>query len=249
MNAGEMSLLSFKNVSKSILDGSRTVPVLADVSFEIDPGEYVGLWGARRSGKSTLLRLAAGVELPDAGEIVFDGEDIAGMSMDEQAHQRRCGGIALALAEWSPTVRRRVVEHVAFPLVGCGLNFHDAEAAARRTLRRVGAEEVQDWMTDRLNLAERIRVELARALVREPRLLLVDEPAMLASPSEARELYELLRSLGRDRKLAVVIASEQSAAIEGAPRVLTINNGRVRSSDSRRKVLAFRRAGAAPPAS
>lgn len=244
-----MSLLSFKSVSKSIPDGSRTVPVLASVSFEIDPGEYVGLWGARRSGKSTLLRLAAGVELPDAGEIIFDGEDLAAMSMDKQAKQRRRGGIALALGEWSPTVRRPVVEHVALPLVGCGQSFHDAEAAARQTLRRVGAEEVQDWITDRLNLAERIRVELARALVREPRLLLVDEPAMLTSPSEARELYDLLRSLGREEGLAVVIASEQAAAIEGAPRVLTINNGQVRSSDSRRKVLAFRRAGAAPAAS
>jgi ABC-type methionine transport system ATPase subunit len=244
-----MSLLAFKNVSKSIVDGSRTVRVLADVSFAIDPGEYVGLWGARRSGKSTLLRLAAGVESPDAGEIIFDGENIAAMSMDKQAHQRRRGGIALALGEWNPTVRRTVVEHVALPLVGCGLSFSESEAAARPTLRRVGASEVQDWMTDRLNLAERIRVELARALVREPRLLLVDEPAMLPSPSEARDLYALLRSLGRDGNLAVVIASEQSIALEGAPRVLTIDNGRVRSSDSRRKVLPFRRAGSAPPAS
>jgi lipoprotein-releasing system ATP-binding protein len=244
-----MSLLSFQNVSKSIPDGSGTAPVLADVSFDIDPGDYVGLWGDRRSGKSTVLRLAAGVELPDAGKIIFDDKNIAAMSMDERAHLRRRGGIALALAEWSPTVRRPVVEHVALPLVGCGLSFHDAEAVARRTLRRVGAEEVQDWSTDRLNLAERIRVELARALVREPRLLLVDEPAMLTSLSEARELYELLHSLGRDRQLAVVIASAQSAALEGAPRVLRISHGRVRSSDARRKVLPFQRAGAAPPAS
>ncbi len=244
-----MSLLSFQNVSKSILDGSRQVPVLAGVSFEIDPGDHVGLWGSRRSGKSTVLRLAAGVERPDAGAITFDGGDITRMSMDERTHLRRRGGIALALAEWSPTVSRRVVEHVALGLVGSGVSFHDAEAAARRTLRRVGAEEVQDWTTDRLNLAERIRVELARALVREPRLLLVDEPAMLTSPSEARALYALLRSLGEDRRLAVVIASEQASAIEGAPRVLSIGNGRVRSPDSRRKVLAFPRARAAPPAS
>lgn len=240
-----MSLLSFHNVSKSIVDGSRTVPVLAGVSFDIDPGDYVGLWGARRAGKSMVLRLAAGLELPDDGSIVFDGEDITGMSMDERARRRRRGGIALALAEWGPTVSRRVVEQVALPMVGCGLCFHDAEVAARGTLRRVGADEVQDWMTDRLNLAERIRVELARALVRDPRLLLVDEPALLASPSEARELYELLRSLGRDRQLAVVVASEHATVIEGAPRVLRLSNGQVRSTDSRRKVLPFPRAGAA----
>jgi putative ABC transport system ATP-binding protein len=240
-------LLSFKDVSKGFVDGLRELPVLTSVSFEIDVGEYVGLWGGRRSGKSTVLRLAAGVEQPDEGEIVFDGNDLVQMSKDELAHQRRLDGIALVSADWSPTGCRPVVEHVALPLAGCGLSFREAERIARRTLKRAGASDVEDRTTDRLRLSERIRVELARALVRGPRLLLVDEPAVLASPSEARELYALLRSLGRERELTVVIASEDALAIEGAPRVFTIDNGRVRSTDSRRKVLPFRRAGGVSP--
>jgi predicted ABC-type transport system involved in lysophospholipase L1 biosynthesis ATPase subunit len=236
-----MSLLSFRNVSVSVRDGPREVPVLEEVSFEIDAGDYVGLWSGRRTGKSTLLRLAAGVEVPDSGEILFDGADLVEMSKDRRAHLRRRGGIALALADWSPAESRPVVEHVAFPLAACGVSFHDAERVARRTLKRVGAADVEDIAMNRLKLSERVRVELARALVREPRLLLVDEPAVLASPREGRELYELLRSLGRDRSLAVVVASEQSAAIEGAPRVFTLSGGRIHSTDSRRKVLPFRR--------
>jgi putative ABC transport system ATP-binding protein len=244
-----MSLLSFKNVSKSVPDGVRRIAVLDDVSFEIDVGEYVGLWGSRRSGKSTVLELAAGVVKPDAGSIIFDGEDIAQMPQDKRAHRRQRDGIALALLDWRPTRSRPVVEHIAIPLTCCGVSLNNAEVLARRTLKRLEASEVEDRKTDELNLGECIRVELARALVREPRLLLVDEPALLASPSESRALYALLRTIGRSKEMAVVIASTEAIAIQGAPRIFTIDNGRVRSTDSRRKVLPFRRAGTEPSAS
>ncbi len=244
-----MPLLSFKNVSKNVPDGVRPIAVLDDVSFEIDAGEYIGLWGSRRSGKSTVLKLASGVIQPDAGMIIFDGEDIAQMPQDKRAHRRQRGGIALAKLDWRPTRSRPVVEHVAIPLTCCGMSLNNAEVLARRTLKRLDASEVEDRTTHELNLSERIRVELARALIREPRLLLVDEPALLASPSESRALYALLRTLGREEERTVVIASTEAIAIQGAPRIFTIDNGRVRSTDSQRKVLPFRRAGAEPSAS
>jgi putative ABC transport system ATP-binding protein len=244
-----MALLSFQHVSKRFLDGRREVAALADVSFEVDAGDYVGLWGQRRAGKSTVLRLAAGIETPDEGAIVFDGEDLAMMGTEERVQQRRRGGIALAALGVGAPANRPVLEHVCKPLLACGLSEQEAVVLARRVLRRVEASEVQDMLTGELQSSERVRVELARALVREPRLLLVDEPATLASPSEARDLYALLRLLGRDRAMAVVIASRESAALEGAPRILTIDNGRVRSTDSRRKVLPFRRGGGEPSAS
>lgn len=244
-----MSLLAFENVSKSLSDGPRSIAVLDDVSFEVDPGDYVGLWGGRRSGKTTVLELAAGLVRPDSGRIEFDGCDLAAMSNDERADRRRCGGIALARADWKPYRGRPVVEHVAEPLWFCKVRPTDADVLARRALKRVEAGCVEDRRTDALTLSERIRVELARALVREPRLLLVDEPALLASPREARELYALLRSLGSEDDMAVLIASTEASALTGALRILSIDNGRVRSTDSRRKVLPFRRAGAEPSAS
>lgn len=91
----------------------------------------------------------------------------------------------------------------------------------------------------RLSTSQRLRVCLAMALVREPRLLLIDEPAVLPSPMESEELYALIRSLGEQRELAVVIASEDLAPLGGTHRKMVISSGSVRSMDSRGVVVPF----------
>jgi ABC-type methionine transport system ATPase subunit len=228
-----MSLLSFDCVSKSFADGARRKAVVLDrVSLDIDAGDFVGLQGARRTGKSTLLRIAAGIESPNTGRVHFDGNDISDMSEMQRTKLWRQGGIALVHGNWQPSRSRPVLEHVGFGLLSDDLTPSEAGVRAGHALERVGARSSQDAMTDRLSLGERVRVELARALVREPRLLLVDEPAVLPGRAESRELYALLRSLGDDPALALLIASEDLDAIGGTRRLMSIDNGRVRSTNS-----------------
>jgi ABC-type Mn2+/Zn2+ transport system ATPase subunit len=114
---------------------------------------------------------------------------------------------------------------------------HEAKVRAGLALDRVGARSCADTRIDRLSAGERIRVELARALAREPRLLLVDEPAVLPGLSERRELYAVLRSLGADPGLALLVASEDLDAVVGARRIMSIDSGQVRSTDSRDNLI------------
>jgi ABC-type lipoprotein export system ATPase subunit len=232
-------LLSLTDVTRHHVDGRRRVDVLDRVSLEIDPGDYVGVWGPRGSGKSTLLRVAAGIERPDEGTVRFDGRDVTAMSGRKRARLLRAGGIALVCSEWRPQINGTAVDLVAMACMGDGTPQREARSRARLVLGQVGATDHADLPASQLALGERIRVCLATALVREPRLLFVDEPAVLPSPLESEDLYEMLRSLGRGSDLAVVVASADLAAIHGARRTMSVSRGSVRSMDEAGVVVPF----------
>lgn len=226
-----VTLLKLEGVSKRYRDGARSTLVLDRISLEIAAGEPVGLLGERRSGKTTFLRVASGLELADGGTITFAGRDL-GESIDSRARIWRHDGIALVSGDWRPPPGRHVIDEVAMPLLACGSSPAQAERTAWDTLDRLDVANLGKLSVERLSIGERMKVDIARALVREPRLLMIDEPAVLPGPSETRSLQALLRSLPREHGLALLIASEDAAAISGLPRVLRISDGRVASAPS-----------------
>ncbi|HST56920.1 MAG TPA: ATP-binding cassette domain-containing protein [Solirubrobacteraceae bacterium] len=233
-----MALLSFEHVSKHYSQGRRDIVVLDDVSFEIDSGDFIGIWGMRRSGKSTLLRVAAGIEPPDQGKVLFDGMDITRMSAAKRARLLR-GAIGLASMDRRFARNQRVVDHVALPLVSDGVSFRQATLAARRALDRVGARDCADAFASWLSPGEQVRVGIARTLIHEPGLLLIDEPALTPNPAERDELYKLLRALPSQLDTTLVIASEDTSALRGAKRMMSIADGQLHSTDRAGQLVKF----------
>jgi lipoprotein-releasing system ATP-binding protein len=234
-----MSLLCLEHVSKRFAEGREEITVLEEVSLEVDDGDFVGLWGMRRSGKTTLLRVAAGSELPTSGCVWFAGRDVARMSPNEHARLRRRGGIGLLCGDWRLERDEHGLEHVALPLLSDGMTLREARKPALRALERVGIGECAHLHVSGLSQSERIRLGLAQILVHTPRLLLVDEPAVLVRPSEGLKLYELLRSLNRDLGLTIIVASEEIAPLRTARRVMSIGDGRLRSMDEPGTIVPF----------
>ena len=224
-----VTLLELDGVSKRYRDGARQMLVLDDISLEVEAGESLGLLGERRSGKTTLLRVASGLELADGGTVAFAGVEL-GDSIDSRAKIWRHDGIALVSGDWRPPPGRHVIDEVAMPLLAAGLSPAQAERAVWEMLDRLEAVNLGKLSVNRLSIGERIKVDIARALVREPRLLMIDEPAVLPGPSEARSLQALLRGLPGELGLALMIASEDAAAVSGLPRVLRISDGRIASA-------------------
>jgi ABC-type glutathione transport system ATPase component len=231
-------LLSFLNVSKRYLDGSHEKLVLDSVSLEINSGVSVGVYGARRAGKSTLLRLAAGIALPDSGTVSFDGKDVAQMAGSERSRLLR-GEIAfMSAGDWHANPGESVVDHVATSLGSEGLTMREARCRALHVLDLVGlgaagAEE----LTASLSLTERTRMMLARALAREPRLLVIDEPALMSSLGDRDSFHALLLSAARERGMALLLASEELEALQGVAVSMSIADGELVSTEERGTVV------------
>jgi len=239
-------LLSFLNVSKRHLDGAREIVVLDRVSLEIEEGASVGLYGARRSGKSTLLRLAAGIALADSGAVCFDGRDMARMSSGERGRLLR-GEIAfIASGDWRSNPGESVVDHVATSLGSEGLTIREARRRALRALDEVGmSASGAEGPTASLSLDERARVMLARALVREPRLLVLDEPALMSGLADRDKFYALLRAAARQQGTTLLLASEHMAGLQGVAVLMSIADGEVQTSGARGSVVPLPRRRAA----
>jgi ABC-type lipoprotein export system ATPase subunit len=219
-------LLSFTNVSKTYRDGERELAVLKSVSFEIEPGADVGLSGERESGKTTLLRLAAGIEPPDEGQIEFDGADITNLSRDDRTRLLR-GPIGLvSMAAWLPAPEESVLDHVMMSVGSAGATLGEAKRVALGALDAVGVSAVgAAKATAKLSSAECARVMLARAIAREPRLLIVDEPGPMPSLGERDRFCELLRQATSERGIALLLASEDLAVVQSSAVLGSIADG------------------------
>ena len=116
-------LLAFENVSKLYTDGNREILALDRVSFEVHAGTFVAIYGARQSGKSTLVRLMAGIEAPTTGTVRFEGRDVASMSSTDRSQILRSCVAFVSPQDWSSSPGQRVVDHVILASASKGLNL------------------------------------------------------------------------------------------------------------------------------
>jgi putative ABC transport system ATP-binding protein len=234
-----VTLLEVSGLCKRYPDGNRELGVLEEASFEIFADDFVGLWGTRRSGKSTLLRILAGIELPDSGSVRFDDVELTRLAPDARARLLRN---KVGLASFGcPTHRNRsVCQHVSLAASSDpSITGRKARILARRALHRVEVIECAERSLDRLSLGEQVRVELARAIVRDPDLLLIDDPPGLQSPGENHALHELLKSLGTESVHTVLIAACELEPLKGVKRMMALGLGQLRTMDTPGTVLPF----------
>lgn len=238
-----MSLLVLDNVTKTYIRGRRELVALRDVSLEVGAGEIVGVWGRRFSGRTTLLRIAAGLEAPDKGRVLLSGVDVA--DQPEGTLRRR---IAYCHASFAPAHAELVVEHVAVPLLAVGTRIDRACTRAQAMLDRVGAGACAEMRPHELAQGELVRVVLARALLQRPELLLIDEPSSGVDLLERDDLLTTLRVLAKDEGVAVLLTASETTGLTGADRSLSLSEGALRGDAVPRtaEVVPFRRPRAEP---
>jgi ABC-type cobalamin/Fe3+-siderophores transport system ATPase subunit len=213
-----MSLLTLQRVSKRVGDGARSRTVLRDVSLALEGGEYTVVWGMRGSGRSTLLRVAAGVEAPDRGVVCFDGRELGGSG------QELGEGIGYCHERFAPGEGRGVLDQVTMGLLARGVPHGDARASAGAAIERCGVADRARCALGELDRAERVRVALARALALSPRLLVIDEPTNGVELMQRDGVLLLLRSIA-DEGIAVLASAGEPTGLTGADRTLALSDG------------------------
>lgn len=227
------TLLELEHVSKSF----GSVRVIDDLSLRVEEGEALGVVGPNGAGKTTLMNLIGGSIPLDAGRVVFDGSDISRMA----AHRRCRAGIARTHQIPEPFVGLTVFENVLV-----GVRFGRAGAApdpyqaAMEILERARLADRPNVLAGSLTLLQRKRLELARSLATEPRLLLLDEIAGGLIEAEVDELMETIRDLRSSGTTIVWIEHVVHALLSVVDRLIAIDFGRVLTEGVPAEVIASR---------
>jgi ABC-type lipoprotein export system ATPase subunit len=219
-------LLSLTGVNRSYRRGRHEMRVLIDASLQVSAGEIVAVQGQRGAGKTTLLKIAAGMELPDGGRVSFDGWDLTGLS-DVQL-SRLLGAQIGWVHNNGPESRVRVLDYVALPLL-ISLGDRAAYTRAAQALERVGAADCAQQRWETLSDGERGLVGIAHAIVRSPRLLLVDDVTMILGIHETDTLTRLLRSIASESAIGVLMTVSDTAAALQSDRMMSLAGGRLSS--------------------
>lgn len=212
-----MSLLRFEHVRLA----DRQCPeraLLEDICLEVDEGELVAILGKRRSGRSSLLRLACGLLAPDAGSVHFAGRALRGPAIGDGIAY--CTGAFGAGKAWP--VERELTE----VQLARGVSRREARARAQAALERTGARGLAQRLLRGLGGADQARTMIALALTGAPRLLLIDDVVTGVPLTERMRIIGLLRSLA-DEGLAVLSSTDEAPALAGADRALTLSDGRL----------------------
>lgn len=219
-------LLRLRGVTKSFpVAGGNPVEVLKGVDLELERGASLAIMGPSGCGKSTLMNLIGALDVPDLGDLEFQGRSLPALSEDERAAVRnREIGFVFQLHHLLPQCT--ALENALVPQ----LAFHarvPAEAAERaaRLMRRVGLGHRLDSLPGVLSGGERQRVALVRALVAQPVLLLADEPTGSLDAKGAGEILTLLLELVREEHLALITVTHAPSVAQRMDRVLRLEEG------------------------
>lgn len=218
-------ILDLKGIYKDYQQGKMTVPVLKDVNFSMEEGEYVAIMGPSGSGKTTLMNIIGCLDLPTSGSYELSGQDVLACK-DRELADVRLNSIGFVFQSFHLLPRESALENVALPLIYAGVKKADREKRAAAALERVGLADRVDFKPTQLSGGQKQRVAIARAMVNNPKILLADEPTGALDSKSGKQIMELFERLNEEGVTIVMITHDAKIA-SYAKRVIRIIDGEI----------------------
>jgi len=225
------TIVEIRNLNKSYHRGTQIVPVLHDITFDINEVEFLVLMGPSGSGKSTLLNLIAGIDRADSGTIRIGGVDITLLSETELAHWRATNvGFIFQFYNLIPVLT--AFENVELPLNLTGLSKKERREHVEMALRLVNLSHRMDHYPKELSGGEQQRVAIARAIVTDPTILVADEPTGDLDRVSAEEVLDLIERLNAELKKTIIMVTHDPRAAKRAQVLRHLEKGFLNNAHS-----------------
>ena len=219
-------MIELSKVTKEYTRGGETLRVLDELDLGVDEGAFAALMGPSGSGKSTLLNLVGGLDHPDAGRIVVDGEPIDELS-DADLAEWRARAVGFVFQGFNLIQVLTARENVELPLLLAPLSRRQRREHAEYALELVGLKDRMGHRPTQLSGGQEQRVAIARAFVTDPRLILADEPTGDLDRESADQVLELLVRLNDELKKTILMVTHDAKAAERAQEVIHLDKGKL----------------------
>ena len=210
------SILQLRQIRKSF----DNTEVLKGIDLEVAQGEFITLLGASGCGKTTTLRIIAGLELPDVGQVILEGQDITNREPNKR-------DVNTVFQNYALFPHMNVSDNVGYGLKIRKVPKAEIERKVEQALRLVQLEEYGKRMPDQLSGGQKQRIAIVRSLAMDPDIILFDEPTSALDPEMVGEVLELMKKLAQEGMTMVVVTHEMGFAKEVASRVIFMDDGQI----------------------
>ena len=218
-------ILNLQNIYKNYNQDKLEVPVLKNLSLQVEEGEYVAIMGPSGSGKTTLMNIIGCLDRPTSGSYELAGESVLSLK-DRELSSVRLNRIGFVFQSFQLMPRESALNNVSLPLSYAGIKKKERRERAGKALERVGLADRATFKPSQLSGGQKQRVAIARAMVNNPKLLLADEPTGALDSKSGRQVLELFQKLNDEGVTIVMITHDVNVANQ-AKRILHIIDGEI----------------------
>ena len=230
-------ILNLQHIYKDYNQDKLVVPVLKDVSLQVEEGEYVAIMGPSGSGKTTLMNIIGCLDRPTSGTYELAGKDVLNLK-DREMSAVRLNSIGFVFQSFQLMPRESALDNVSLPLSYAGVKKKERKERAQKALERVGLGDRSGFRPTQLSGGQKQRIAIIRSLAMSPDVILFDEPTSALDPEMVGEVLELMKQLAQEGMTMVVVTHEMGFAREVADRVMFVDEGRVKEQGTPEEFFA-----------